>query len=220
VPPPDKLRQQRGLSGLAFRRLLVWLDEGGDSDGKTYLEMRQRLVAYFDRRNRPSPEDLADETLTRVAYTLEHEGTIAVTPPARYCHLVARFIFLEDLRRREHKYVSLDPWSTDRSAALAVQAEPDERLATEEQRLTCLDCCLSKLEPAQRELILEYYRGAGREKIEGRRDFAQRLNITANALTTRASRIRDVLERCVEACVRDTAKDSPTRPPNGDEGAS
>ena len=41
-------------SGTAFTRLLQWLDDGSDSRGERYLEMRRRLVAYFDRRNRPA----------------------------------------------------------------------------------------------------------------------------------------------------------------------
>ena len=49
------------LTTPAFRRLLEWLDDGVDSDGQTYLEVRRRLVAYFGRRNRPRAEDLADE---------------------------------------------------------------------------------------------------------------------------------------------------------------
>ena len=54
------------ISG-AFARLLEWLDEGKNSDGRNYLEMRQRLVAYFDRKNCLTPDDSADETLNRVA---------------------------------------------------------------------------------------------------------------------------------------------------------
>ena len=37
------------LSPSAFRELLRWLDQGTDSEGQTFLEMRGRLVAYFDR---------------------------------------------------------------------------------------------------------------------------------------------------------------------------
>jgi DNA-directed RNA polymerase specialized sigma24 family protein len=202
VPLSSGQLHHRGLSDQAFHRLLVWLDDGTESHGRTYLEIRRRLVAYFDRRNRPSSDELADETLTRIAQTLEQQGTILVTPPARYCHVVARFVFLEDLRRYEHTHVSIEPWSVDKTAALGVQPEPDEHLASEERRLTCLDCCLSKLTPEQRELIVEYYSGTGRERIELRQEIARRLHITLNALTTRASRIRAALERCVEACLR------------------
>jgi len=46
----------------AFRRCLSWLDEGVDSGGEKYLEMRRRLVSYFGRKRCLSPDDLADET--------------------------------------------------------------------------------------------------------------------------------------------------------------
>ena len=77
------MREERVLSPLAFNQLLSWLDDGADSQGEAYLEMRRRLVAYFDRRNRLAADDLADEVLNRVARTLETDGFIATRPPAR-----------------------------------------------------------------------------------------------------------------------------------------
>ena len=52
----------------------------------------------------------------------------------------------------------------------------------------------------RRELAIDYYRDARREKIERRRQIAGRLGISMNALAIRASRIRDALERCVRTC--------------------
>src|SRR5580704_10224745 len=92
----------------AFRQFLDWLDEGVDSGGERYLEMRRRLVRYFDRRNCRSPDDLADETLNRVARKLEEKGEIVGASPAHYCYIVAKFVFLEFLRRAESNQKSLD----------------------------------------------------------------------------------------------------------------
>jgi hypothetical protein len=98
----DVLREESGITQFAFRRLLAWLDDGVDSNGERYLEMRRRLVLYFDRRNRPAADELADETLNRIGRTLE-SGIIATRPPARYCYVVAKFVLLEDVRRaRRH----------------------------------------------------------------------------------------------------------------------
>ena len=55
----------------AFRRFLEWLDEGSNSGGQKYVEMHQRLVSYFDRKNCQTPHELADETLSRVTRRLE-----------------------------------------------------------------------------------------------------------------------------------------------------
>jgi DNA-directed RNA polymerase specialized sigma24 family protein len=200
VPPRDSLREERGLTQRAFSRLLEWLDDGVESHGETYLEMRRRLVAYFDRRNRLSADELADETLNRVGRILDETGAIAIKPPARYCYVIARFVLLEDFRR-ERTFAHFDEAQTaDASKVRSVTLpEADEDLPIQEQRLESLDRCLEELKPDQRELVVEYYRDVGRQKIERRRDLAKRLGITMNALGIRACRIRDVLEACVEA---------------------
>ncbi len=72
------------LTPSAFHRLLSWLDQGTTSDGQKYLETRQRLVLYFDRKNCLTPDELTDETLNRVARRLEEDGVIESDTPAKY----------------------------------------------------------------------------------------------------------------------------------------
>jgi len=205
VPQLDTLRETRTLTSVAFTRLLAWLDDGVDSGGATYLEMRRRLVWYFDRRNRLTPEELADETLNRIARTLEESGAIAIKPPARYCYVVARFVLLEDLRKKEHTHVRLDePRALEPVAKFQPRPDdPSDEHVVRERRLDCLERCLSKLKPDQRELIVEYYRDAARERIDRRRALAERLGISMNALAVRACRIRDTLEACVSTCCKE-----------------
>src|SRR5262249_12335090 len=114
VATQELLREEPRFTEFAFGRLLEWLDDGVDSRGESYLEIRRRLVAYFDRRNRPFPDELADETLNRIAKTLGQTASIAVTPPARYCYIVARFVLLEDLRRRP-RYLPVEALPTQPS---------------------------------------------------------------------------------------------------------
>jgi DNA-directed RNA polymerase specialized sigma24 family protein len=181
-------------------RFLAWLDEGIDSDGKTYLEMRRRLVWYFDRKRCVRSDELADETLNRVARRLEEEGTITDAPPARYCFIVARYVFLESLRAPEAQAATNA--ATDASGTPARRdSDVDEE---RERRLDCLDRCLAQLDAHDRALILEYYQGDQRRKIEHRRALAARLGVTANALTIKACRIRNRLEACVSGCVSGT----------------
>lgn len=208
----EVVHEERGLTQIAFKRLLEWLDDGRDSHGETYLEMRRRLVSYFDRRNRPFADDLADETLNRIGRTLEKSGSIAVTPPARYCYVVARFVLLEDLRRGR-RYIQVDEARTATAIESAPTTDGDDPASVREQRLQCLDRCLDKLKPEQRELAVEYYRDAKRQRIERRRDLARRLGITTNALGIRACRIRSTLETCVDACCHNGVKDlTPSNP--------
>jgi DNA-directed RNA polymerase specialized sigma24 family protein len=163
--------------------------------------MRRRLVSYFDRRNRLSADELADETLNRIARTLEQSGIIRVTPPPRYCYIVARFILLEDIRRERVCVRVDDARHLDAPPGLGKRlTESAQDHALHEERLECLDGCLQRLPVEQRELVAEYYRDSQRQKIERRRDLAKKLGITMNALAIRAWRIRAALETCVEAC--------------------
>src|SRR5215813_1290742 len=186
----------------AFQRLLNWLDEEVDSGGERYLEMRRRLVLYFDRKNCLAPDELADETLNRVARRLEEEGAITGEAPARYCYIVARYVFLESLRRPERE-PSLDE-SLHGRAIENILAQPGATEADDatEKRLVCLERCMQKLEPDHRELIISYYDGEQRAKIDNRRALAARLGITMNALGIRAFRLRDRLEACVSGCLK------------------
>jgi DNA-directed RNA polymerase specialized sigma24 family protein len=189
-----------------FRQFLSWLDEGVDSNGERYLEMRRRLARYFDRRNCSSPDDLADETLNRVARKLEEKGEIVGASPAHYCYIVAKFVFLEFGRRSEQNQTSLDAAQSSGRviASLAVPFHPRVDAMAKEKLFDCLERCLSKMQPENRELILDYYRGEQRAKIERRSELATRLGLTMNALSIRACRIRSKLETCVRTCAKQT----------------
>jgi DNA-directed RNA polymerase specialized sigma24 family protein len=183
----------------AFQRLLSWLDADAGSDGRNYLEMRQRLVGYFDRKNCSTPDDLADETLNRVARRLVEEEVIESDTPAKYCYIVARFVFLEHLRETQKESVLLG--EIQRQSPRPNMSEARDEEEAREKLLACLGQCSAKLEPAQRELITRYYVGKKQVKIENRRALAAELKITVNALSIRACRIRDKLEACVRQCV-------------------
>lgn len=191
------------MNASAFERLLDWLDEGEDSDGRKYLEMRRKLVEYFDRKNSRSPDDLADETLNRVARRIVEEGVIETETPAKYCYITARFVFLEHLRETNRESISLDEVALSK-----VAARIDEEVETKEKRLACLEKCVGELDQGNRYLIVSYYYGRERVKIENRRRMAEQLGISVNALSIRACRIRERLEKCVEKCYSLTAGNS------------
>lgn len=183
------------LTPEAFRNFLEWLDEGADSGGRNYLEMRRRLVAFFDRKGCLTADELADETLTRAARRLAEEGRIETEAPAKYCYITARFVFMEYLRRKEKHSVSLDDVEYQPAAA-----GRDDEKELREKRLDCLERCTGELEAASREMIIRYYHGEERVKIENRRALAEKMGISVNALSIRACRIRDKLEACVGKC--------------------
>lgn len=184
------------MTSESFARLLEWIDEGADSNGQKYLELRQKLVSYFDRKNCLVPDELADETLNRVARRLEEEGKIDTETPAKFCYITARFVFLESLRDKGNKSVSIDEIRADKITA----KDKTEEQNLKEKMLACLEKCVGELGEINRELIVKYYYGAERIKIENRRALAEKIGISPNALTIRACRIRGHLEICVKKC--------------------
>jgi len=195
VSPTHKQNRNAELREQTFRRLLAWLDQGVNTNGQSYLAIRKRLFGYFDRKNCLHADELADETLNRVARRLDEEGgNIETEIPAKYCYIVARFVFMEYLRTNEKDIAALDDIGRQANAM-----SPEDR-DRKERMLECLDRCSAKLEASQRELIFGYYSGEQRVKIENRRSLAQTLEITVNALSIRACRIRDRLENCVKEC--------------------
>src|SRR5271156_5139725 len=126
----ERLNRDPSTSPVAFRQFLHWLDEGADSRGEKYLEMRRRLVAYFDRKNCVAPDDLADETLNRVARRLEEEaGAITGTAPAQYCYITAKFVFLEYLREGSRSQTSLSELSrVEADAVLGAASATDDEM--------------------------------------------------------------------------------------------
>jgi RNA polymerase sigma factor (sigma-70 family) len=193
-----RLKQDWAVTEPAFRRFLEWLDEATPSNGERYLEMRRRLVRYFDRKNCLASDDLADETLNRVARRLDEEGKISEASPAQYCYIVAKYVFLEHIRQNRTEATSSE---ADLSAIPASAGHVVQDAAESGQELLeCLEMCLQRLPDANRQLILEYYRGEQSEKIQRRRQLAEKLGLTPNALSIRACRIREELEACTRKC--------------------
>ena len=185
----------------AFAQLLAWLDEGTDSGGERYLATRRRLVSYFSRKNCRTPDDLADETLNRVARRLQEEGGITDAPPAQFCYITARFVFLEHLRSFDRKVGDFSG-SPDGSHPIEPSTPPVFEVESRTIEMDCLDRSLGSLAPQDRELLLGYYSGDGRARIDGRKALAERLNMSVNALTIKASRLRARLEISVRDCVQ------------------
>jgi DNA-directed RNA polymerase specialized sigma24 family protein len=179
--------------------LQIWnFGEGQvESGGEKYLEIRRKLLSYFDRKNCLSPDELADKTLDRVARRLEEEGSITDTVPAHYCYIVSKFLFHEYLRSAQRSETSIDELPETRYHNFnpdTSEAEISEKL------LNCLNHCMQLLTPENREFIVQYYQGEQRAKIENRQALAERAGLTMNALSIRACRLRRKLEACISKC--------------------
>lgn len=189
----------------SFAALLEWLDQGLDSKGAAYLDVRRRLVTYFDRKNCLNADELADETLNRVQRRLEEEGGIEVESPAKFCYTIARYVFLEHLRSGRAKEVSDEMVDLAASKSSADLFAREEETRERERALACLEKCIAELDSERREMVIGYYHGEQRAKIENRRRIAAKFGLTMNALSIRTFRIRERLETCVRRCM-DNAK--------------
>lgn len=175
------------LTETGFHRLLGFLDRDRELAGRKYEAIQRKLVKFFAYRGCASPEELADTTIDRVTRRLVEGEEIRANDPSVYFYGVAR-------------NVAREFWS-------ARDTRPPEPLPAPEpvdadDRLVCLDQCLERLGPEARQLILEYYEGQGRHKIENRQRLATELRISQSALRLRAQRIREQLEKCVRRCVQ------------------
>ena len=173
------------LSQESFDALLKWLSPNRDQAGQIYEEIRQRLIRIFTARACTEAEDLADETMNRVASKLAEIGDTYSGDPALYFYAVANNVHLEFLRR---KPLGQLPVVIDDSAG-------------REDRFHCLEECLSALSTDNRDLVIQYYQDERQAKIDHRKLLARRLKIAPNALRIRACRIRASLLKCVEKCL-------------------
>lgn len=188
---PDFKVTNRGADTGVIERGLEILISGLDPDvgvaSKKYQQLRRKLVRLFEWRGAWTADELADETLTRVARKLG-EGADVQGDVEPFARGVARLVFLEFLREQQ------------RDQLIRSTPPPAATAAFEEADLDCLDRCLQKIAPADRDTILEYYADDERGRIEARRLLAARLGVSPTALRIRALRIRDRLESCLQEC--------------------
>jgi DNA-directed RNA polymerase specialized sigma24 family protein len=182
-----------GPNSSAFARLLERLGPDADSAGLAYETLRRALVGFFTWRGAATPEECADETLDRLAARLD-EG-VEVQDVPRFARGIARLVLLEHWRRPDAQRSPIG----ERLPA-AAPADP-----AEEALHRCLDRCLSKLPPDGSRLIVEYYVGEGRSRIERRREQARALGVSETALRNRAQRLRERLEACITGCLAGAA---------------
>ena len=173
-----------------FELLLAWLAPDRDAAAQRYETIRTGLIRIFVARGCLEAEDLADETINRVA---AKAGTIIATyegNPIRYFYGVAEKIRLEYLRRQRPRD-TVD----DHPELRAPEPEP------ESDSQQCLSLCLRELEPAQREFILAYFSENKRAKVELHENMAQEFGLSKQGLRTRAFRLKGALRKCVHKCL-------------------
>jgi RNA polymerase sigma factor (sigma-70 family) len=169
-----------------FDALLDWLDTDRDIAARKYETIRGGLIRIFVSKGFSDAEDLADEAIRRVTKRLPDIRDSYLGEPANYFHGVARNLIREKYRLREI--------ATDVHPVASIQ------ITNRSDEYECLMRCLAFMDPAKRELILDYHVYEGHDKIEQHDIMAQELGISKGTLRLRTHHIRTKLEECVLKC--------------------
>jgi DNA-directed RNA polymerase specialized sigma24 family protein len=192
------------LNPLQFETLLRRLGASREEAGARYEQLRRRLVTVFAYRHCADPEDLADQTMDRVARKLVELGDgFTGDDPTRFVFGVAWNIAKESFHRQRSAPL---PDTLDLADPAGFGVVEDDGARGHE----CLERCLWRLPDADRALVLRYYERAKRERIVERSALAHELNISPNALRLRIHRLTQHLRDCVTDCL-ETASSRPVR---------
>src|SRR5574341_532577 len=182
TPPPSQE---------TFDRLLLSLNVDRERAGEEYELLRLKLLKYFRSRDFLRAEDLADETLNRLAKKIAEGEEVRDT--LRYCHGLARWVWMEHLRKPDTHPVPFD----NLPLTPFVMSDP----LLKKEREFCCQHCLRELSAEERELIAEYWIHENQTHRDARREMAERLQISMTALRIRVSRIKEKLEACFSDCL-------------------
>ncbi len=136
------------------------------------------MVRFFTWRGCHKPEELFDRTIDRACSKIQLGAHELYGDAMAFCYAVGRFVLQEYWRE-----VKLNPLPEDVPFPEIKDPERDER---EFERLEIL---LNRLSQRDRDLIIAYYQGEGRERIQRRKDLAAALG-GMNALRIQVFRIR------------------------------
>ena len=178
-----------------FEKLLSWLGDDREAAGQKYQAIRERLAKIFHARGCHQADELADETIDRVAKKIDSISDSYQGDPALYFYAVAKNVFLESIRA---------PKSTELTDNIQLVESPEDEEDSELEDLNyqCLDECLAELTPEQRAFIIGYYTDNKGAKVERRKKIATDLGISNKALRIRAFRIREGLRKCIANCLK------------------
>jgi len=167
----DRPGKPQGLSREAFDILLTRLGPDRERAGEAYEQVRHKLMRFFEWRGTEWPEELADQTIDRVAQRLAEGAEVPGAKLSAFFHGVAENVLREYWRRPQRPRTPLPP-----------PARPAEHL------FECLEWALAKLSPADGELLRRYFQVTHQQRE--RRRLAGEHSLTLNALRIRVARAR------------------------------
>jgi hypothetical protein len=179
------MKKREPPSDDAFNKLLLWLNPDREKAANKYQTIQFRLIRIFAAKGCGDPEELVDKSFNIAASKVDWLLENYIGDPALYIHGIAKKLFLETKPK---------PF-----AAPPPLPDSDEL----ERRSTCLDGCLDELTtPEERHLVLRYHANEKQERIRVRRQLAEELGCTLNALRIKVCHIHARLRPCIKECLR------------------
>jgi RNA polymerase sigma factor (sigma-70 family) len=181
------------MSAAPFEQLLTALHPDRERAGAHYRDLHNQLMTFFEWRCSHRADEQADEVIDRVIRRIA-EGEQIVNLKT-YAFGVARLLLREERKHAEREQVV-----HEQLLRLVKDIEEPPADEVDEEQQARFERCLDALSQQNRAIILAYYTGDGRTKIETRRSLAAEFGMDLNALRVRAHRIRARLEQCVSKC--------------------
>lgn len=165
-----------------------------------YQGLRQKLIYFFAHQNCADPEGLADESIYRF---LSAAGKATIVDPDKFLFGIAKHVAHEYHRQpKPEQLPEGDPPENTHTTVLPDPLPGFDQQA-EERNARCLQKCLQQFTPAQRQLLLDYYRGDGEgAQKRNRKDMAARLGIKPTDLTNRFLRLKRKLAELMAQCLK------------------
>ena len=182
---------------LGFDKLLSALDPDRDRAGAKYVEAHRRLGYYFQKRGCSVPNDLADETLNRVARKLVSSDDTRIIID-HFWYGVARLVLKEFWSRSNREIPELDdlPRALEPSTDPRATEREQEADAQESGKRECMKKCMASLPEDDRNLITQYI------ATKDKNGLAALLKMNVKTLPVKVHRIRGRLNKCVLKCLK------------------
>ena len=183
----SRTTRERQITADHFAALLGALGDTPQERGIQYETLRSKLIFFFARRLLQFPEDLADEVFDRLAHRIA-EGVEVASPPA-FALGIARYVAQEQSAKQPQSQIVDETFWNNVPAHLTTQSEEEE--------IARMERCMKKLPRSEATLLRSYYLAATENSMQIRRNLANDLGISANALRQRVFLARHSLRACM-----------------------
>lgn len=166
----------------ALEKLFQLLEPGARSVEEGFRLCRFKLIKFFAWRRCEDPDNLADETISRLLKNVRAGLEISATNPYSYVYAIALNVYKEYARAKM-------------KAAALRESDEARRDPTPPTADDCQRQCFERLPQEKQALLVRYY-------LEGDdpQEIARDNGLTLNAMRLQIHRIKQGLRRCCEDC--------------------